>query len=84
MSNITGDIIFSTRIYTTLQTAVVNFANDLATRAATKIFPCKNKKIENSVLKEGVEATVSILVPFLVVKDRANVEKRSFVGEFAP
>ena len=28
-----------------------HFANDLATRATTQIFPCENKKLENSVLK---------------------------------
>ena len=75
---------FDEDLYNASDSSSKHFTNDLATRAATKIFPCKNKKIENSVLKEGVEATVSILVPFLVVKDRANVEKRSFVGEFAP
>jgi len=28
-----------------------HFANDFATCAETQIFPCKNKKLENSVLK---------------------------------
>ena len=27
------------------------YASDLATRAETQFFPCKNKKLENSVLK---------------------------------
>ena len=60
-----------------------HFANDLATRAETQIFPCTNIKLEVSVLNLGVQATVSIFFPFLVVKDRASVEKRLFVGEFA-
>ena len=56
---------FDEDLYNASDSSSKHFANYLATRAATKIFPCKNKKIENSVLKEGVEATVSILVPFL-------------------